>query len=296
MGAWNASIYGNDTAQDLKSEYQVVFFYNDVETALAKIDAYIRQEGFDETDEEEWCDYYYSLADFMWKHGILTDNVRDRAVSMIDTGFGLELWADAGANTLEKRQKVLEVFRAKLLSPQPQAKKIKINRYLKPVFNTGDQIAVQLQTANKHYLKYCCISEEEFRNYDGKYVVFRKVSDKINNISSIEPKLKEYWALFQLYGKIFDTCPTTDDLQGIPWADPAKSLRQSQWAHLLDNEIHGLFLCESSMFYFKKRKFEVIGTDVTNLPTKYSRYEHIFLGINSPHANTDTQLINIILG
>lgn len=37
MGTWNASINGNDTAQDLKSEYQAAFFYNDVETALAKL-------------------------------------------------------------------------------------------------------------------------------------------------------------------------------------------------------------------------------------------------------------------
>jgi hypothetical protein len=69
MGTWNVSINGNDTAQDLKSEYQAVFFYNDVDIALKKIDAYVRT-MFDETDEEEWCNYYYSLADYMWKHGI----------------------------------------------------------------------------------------------------------------------------------------------------------------------------------------------------------------------------------
>ena len=55
MGAWSASINGNDTAQDLKTEYQAAFFCNDVETALAKIDTYIRRDGYDESDEEEWC-------------------------------------------------------------------------------------------------------------------------------------------------------------------------------------------------------------------------------------------------
>ena len=57
MGTWNVSINGNDTAQDLKSEYQAAFFYNDVDIALAKIDAYVRS-IFDETNEEEWCNYY----------------------------------------------------------------------------------------------------------------------------------------------------------------------------------------------------------------------------------------------
>lgn len=294
MSIWNASINGNDTAQDLISEYQAAFCYDDAETALAKIDAHVR-EHFDESDEEEWASYFYSLADFMWKHGILTDAVRDRAVEMIDSGFGLDIWAAEGKSMLNKRQKVLKEFRSKLISPQLAAKRIKIKRNLNPVFQTGDLVAIQLQTANKHYLHYCRVSEAEFRNYDGKYVVIRKVADQVNHISSIHPELKEYWAIFQLYGKIFDTCPTREILKGIPWADPAKDLRRSQWAHLPDPEVHGLFLCESSMFHFKKRKYALIGNDSTNLPTNYKRYERIYLGINSPHANTDTDLINIIL-
>ena len=106
MGTWNVSINGNDTAQDLKSEYQAVFFYNDVDIALKKIDAYVRS-MFDETDEEEWCNYYYSLADYMWKHGILTDAIRNQVIHMIDSDFGLKLWEEAGVKTLEKRKKAL---------------------------------------------------------------------------------------------------------------------------------------------------------------------------------------------
>ena len=294
MGAWNANINGNDTAQDLISEYQAAFFYNDVETALAKIDTYVRS-MFDESDEEEWSCYYYSLAEFMWKHGILTEDVRTRTIDMIDSGFGLEIWESEGTSTLNKRKKVLAEFREKLLSPQPPVKKFKINRHLNPVFQTGDLVAIQLQTANKYYMKYCCISEDEFRKLNGKYVVIRKVADKVNHISSIYPELKEYWAIFQLYEKIFDTCPNIDAIKDIPWADPAKSLRRSQWAQALDSEVHGLFLCESSMFHFKKRKYALIGNDTANLPTNYKRYEYIFLGTNSPHANTDTTLINAIM-
>jgi outer membrane protein assembly factor BamD (BamD/ComL family) len=72
MGTWSASITGNDTAQDLLMDYQAAFSCNDIETALMKIDRYILKEMFDETDEEEWCNYMYSLADYMWKKGILT--------------------------------------------------------------------------------------------------------------------------------------------------------------------------------------------------------------------------------
>ena len=71
MGAWSVSVTGNDTAQDLRSEYQAAFFYNDVETALEKIERYVRAEMCDESDEEEWCNYIYSLADLCGKREYL---------------------------------------------------------------------------------------------------------------------------------------------------------------------------------------------------------------------------------
>ena len=112
MGAWNESINGNDTAEDLKQEYKAAFFYNDVDTALEKIDAYVRR-NFDESDEEEWSAYQYSLADFMWKYGILTEQIRDRVVAMIDGEYGLDIWAAEGERMLNKRKNVLSAFRKK---------------------------------------------------------------------------------------------------------------------------------------------------------------------------------------
>ena len=53
MGAWNASINGNDTAQDLKQEYTCAFFYySDVEEAVRKIVEYAASQQIDESDPE----------------------------------------------------------------------------------------------------------------------------------------------------------------------------------------------------------------------------------------------------
>ncbi|MBQ6718143.1 MAG: hypothetical protein IJN22_04520, partial [Clostridia bacterium] len=244
MGTWNVSINGNDTAQDLKSEYQAAFFYNDVDIALKKIDAYVRS-MFDETDEEEWCNYYYSLADYMWKHGILTDTIRNRVITMIDTGFGLGLWEEAGIKTLKKRKKALAEFREKLLSQQPTKKKIRIDLHMTPIFEVGDLIAIQLNTFDKHYLDKSKFTEETFRSCDGKYVVLRKVCDDISYTSCVEPNVRDIWIRFQLYKKVFDSIPTMDQLEQIPWANTENT--------------NGSFICESSMFYFKKRNYTVIG-------------------------------------
>ena len=282
MGTWNVSINGNDTAQDLKSEYQAAFFYNDVDIALEKIDTYVRS-MFDETDEEERCNYYYSLADYMWKHGILTDKIRNQVITMIDTGFGLELWKEAGIKTLEKRIKALAEFRDKLLSPQPPIKKIRIDLHMTPIFEVGDLIAIQLKTSDKHYLDKSKFAEETFRSCDGKYVVLRKVCDNISYTSCVEPNVRDIWIRFQLYKKVFDSLPTVDQLKQIPWANTENT--------------NGSFICESSMFYFKKRNYSVIGKNKKDLEFPFNNVINVYsFGINKPWCNVDTDILNAIYG
>ncbi len=285
MGAWNVSITGNDTAQDLKYEYQAAFYYYDVETALRKLDAYVRAHVCRESDEEEWCSYYYSLADFMWRKGILTAAVRDRAVQMIDEGFGLELWAE-DEKTLKKREKALTEFREKLLSPQGEKKKIRVKLNPESVFEVGDVVAFRLKTADKPYIpevygKKTHFDEAFFKACDGKFVVARKAKDHISYRSRVVPEVADHWIIFQLYGKIFDECPTMEELSSVGWA------------HSEDGS--GVFLCESSLYYFKKRDFQVIGHDGKHVGSARQRNSSIFFSINAPHSNADTHLIEAIV-
>ena len=281
MGTWSVSINGNDTAQDLKSEYEAAFFYNDTETALAKIDAYVRNH-FDEADAEEWSSYYYSLADFMWKHGILTDAVKNRACEMIDTGFGLDIWEAEGTSVLNKRKKVLAEFREKLLSPLPPKKKIRFNLHLNPIFQTGDLIALQLKTLDKQYPSYLRFGEDVFRSYDGKYIVLRKAGDKVNQYSCIEPQLKDYWAVFQLYNKIFEDCPTMEQLQNVPFVPTQDGT---------------VFTSESSLFHLKKRNFRIIGNNLDHIPDirNIDQLSFVFWGVSTQWTNPESSILNAIL-
>lgn len=249
MGSWSTSITGNDTAQDLYSEYTAAFYKFDTEEALKRIDQYVRSEMFDESDEEEWCNYNYSLADFMWKKGILTPSVRDQAVEMIDSGFGLELWAEEGEKTLNTRKKKLAEFREKILSPLPPKKKIRPNTFLERIFEDGDIVAIQLQTAGKPYKAAYKrpMSEEAFHALDGKYVLMQLVRCFASWTSRIVPEVKDHWAIFRLFDGVYDSIPTDIDV-----------------AALKDAMIFGgrgvssCFDCESSMFYFKKRNYKVV--------------------------------------
>lgn len=281
MATWSESIGGNDTAQNLLPEYQAAFFYNDVKTALAKIDAYVRRD-FDETDREEWSAYSYSLAEFMWKHGILTDAVRDRAVEMIDTGFGLDIWEAEGKSALNRRKKILAQLREKLLSPQPPKKKIRFNLHTKPIFQTGDLVALRLKTLGKHHPTTSRLEESRFRGYDGKFIVLRKVGDEVHQYADLEPQLRDYWAKFQLYNAVFDECPTQARLENVPFV-PTR-----------DNSV---FTSESSLFHFRKRDYRVIGSDLRDLPdfSKTHGLSFLFWGVDKPWGNPESDILNAIL-
>ncbi len=295
MGTWGVGITSNDTAQDLKQEYQAAFSYYDTETALTKIDEYVRSEGYNESSENEWCDYYYSLANFMWKNGILTDAVRHTAINMIDTGFGLESWADEGEKVLNKRKKALAEFREMLLSLQPDKKKIKVGLYLNSVFDIGDYVAFKLKTKDRFYLAdKGCFDEDFFRSKDGKYVVIRKVQDHISYRSRIVPAVADHWLVYQLYCEFFDEIPDMT------------SLRENNWAYMQGPIAYDdppdrkscYFYCESSLFPFKKREYKVIGNSKNGIEERIdcSFMAHCAtLGTSSCHYNADTYLIDSIV-
>ena len=295
MGAWGVGITSNDAAQDLKKDFQAAFSYYDVETALAKIDAYVRSDGYDESDESDWCDYYYSLANFMWKKGILTDKVRDTAVNMIDTGFGLEIWADEGEKTLNKRKKALAEFREMLLSPQPAKKKIKVDLYLDSVFEIGDYIAFQLQTKDKCYLAdESSFDEDYFKSMDGKYVVIRKVQDHISYRSKMVPEVADHWIIYQLYCEFFDEIPDMSQLKDNNWAYKEGRIAYND----PPNKKSYYFYCESTLFYFKKRGYKVIGNNKKGIEENIDANKmahHLTLGTPSNRYNGDTYLIDCIL-
>ena len=113
MGTWNASINGNDTAQNLKSEYQAAFYYNDEEyfiggfsnNTFSDLDKEVAQQG-------EWLPEAAQLLEWLtntdFKVTISIDEGQYFSIQAIDitdgtlfNGGGLTL-ANALAKTITK--------------------------------------------------------------------------------------------------------------------------------------------------------------------------------------------------
>lgn len=281
MGTWSVSLTGNDTAQDLLSDYTCAFsFYG--ENAVEKIDEYVRENICDETDEEEWCNYVYSLADFMWKKGILTDEIKDRALHMIDSGFGMGIWNKAGQSTLKKRKKVLAELRDKLMSPMGPKKKIKPNVHAEQIFNDGDIVAIKLITKDKSvagHAKYITdMTDEEFHSYDGKYILIQKINCYSSWQCAMVPEINDWWARFRLFDGIYDEIP--EEI----------AVDQLKDASFVEANGASLFTCESSMSYFRKRKYKVICNHKESIE-KYVNMNvsnSIYLGVSNEQWDPDS--------
>lgn len=279
MGAWNCTINGNDTAQDLIDEYRAAFYYNDVDVAVKKVFDY----AFDYLDDDEMADFIYSLADFMWKKGILTDEVKNKAIEMIDSNYGMEIWEESGEKILNKRKKVLSDFKNKLLSPQPSKKKITLDMYLNPIFNEGDIITFRLKTVDLDCSKYYKFDSSSIKNYHDKYIVLRKVYNHISYTSIIEPNVKNTWAVFQIIPYYFDKQPSIDDI-----------------TIYLDKKLdcNDMICTESSLYYFKKRDYVLLGNVKPKLSKNYKHSENdvsdVFFSINKPWYHPEVEIIKKI--
>lgn len=230
----------------------------------------------------------------MWKKGILTEAVKHRTIGMIDAGFGLEIWEESGKAALRERKKVLEKFREKLCSEQPAKKKIKINLYMKPIFETGDVVAFQLQTKDQVYLPpddprawlSSRFDEPFYRSCHGKWVVVRKAFDHVSYRSSIVPEVQDIWPYFQLYGAMFDECPTMEMLKDVPWAKTEH------------NPGTGVFWTEGTLSYLKKRNYRIIGSSLADLVTEEQvdwNSESIFFRSYGKECYADMALLNAIV-
>jgi hypothetical protein len=121
MGAWGPGVFSDDTACDIRAEYRELLEDQvpDDEATRRVVAAY---SGLGE-DEEHLL--WIALAAAQSRLGRLEDDVRDRALAVIEEERGLELWEEAGAATLAKRMKALAALRDQLLGPQPTRKPVR---------------------------------------------------------------------------------------------------------------------------------------------------------------------------
>ena len=212
MGAWGVALYSDDYAMDVRADYRDALKFG-------KTDEEALEEVFNKDlppagSEDEYV-FWYALADTMWNYGRLTPEVKEKALYFLETVTEDDRWDSE--KTWERRKQVLSKLKEKLLSEQPERKRVaKYPEYRCP-WNMGDVFAYRFHS------KY----SEEYGMRD-KYIAFRKITETLLWPNNIVP-------VVQIYRWMGDQVPGLDELRDMPVLLLNNLWYAEEWTrHLID--------------------------------------------------------------
>lgn len=144
MGVWGPNLYQNDIAIDVRD------YYKD-QLTKGKSDYVIIQEliKLNEnilSDCDEVPVFWFALADIQWSLGRLDDFVKKQALFHIQNKHDLKHWELENPAQAKIRIKVLSDLEQKLLSPQPDKKKIVQRKLYNCDWKIGDVFAYKMES------------------------------------------------------------------------------------------------------------------------------------------------------
>lgn len=145
MGAWGVKLNQNDIAEDVRTAYKEKLQngLSNEEATQQLIDEY---EGVLE-EIDDGPNFWFVLADQQWKLGRLLPQVKERALSWIESGEELKLWYEESQKLGDARKKVMEQLKDQLNSPQPPEKRISKKQYYVCPWEIGDVFAYPLNSS-----------------------------------------------------------------------------------------------------------------------------------------------------
>ncbi|HDR3329428.1 MULTISPECIES: hypothetical protein [Bacillus cereus group] len=183
MGAWGVAILSDDIAEDIKLLYKDLLAneYSNEEASRIVIEEYKN-----ELDDEETIVFWLVFSSIQWKLGRLQENVKQKALQIIESGADLARWEEE-PKLQKKREAVLNKLREQLHSPQPEAKKVPKRFIANTSLKAGDAVSYELVSGSYIILKVIEIIEEwhgdryplfEICDWEGKEVLSKEQIDQ----------------------------------------------------------------------------------------------------------------------
>ena len=139
MGSWDTALYSNDTSSDVRDMCNEVYPLVGIEKGTQLIlEEYADIVNSDIIDND-YADFWFALADWQWKHGILSDEIKNKAISLLEAHTGIDEWEGAD---IKKRLAIMDKLLNQLKMPQPEIK-IHKAKIAKPKHKLGDIIIVR---------------------------------------------------------------------------------------------------------------------------------------------------------
>lgn len=151
MGSWGTGLHSNDTASDVRDACNEVYPLVGAEKGTEIIFREFREIIDSDIIDNDYASFWYSLADWQWKHGILTDDVKTKAIELLKDHTGIDEWEEDGsASDVRKRIAVMDELLIRLESPMPPVN-IKKARMKKPKHKIGDIVIIRTGGSSDEY-------------------------------------------------------------------------------------------------------------------------------------------------
>lgn len=150
MGAWGQGLYQNDIGLEVRDDYK-----NKLRAGKSDDIAFseIMQEYKEIlADEDEKFDVWFALADTMWNWGRLSEDVKNKALHLIDQEYAEGRW-DSEKN-IKKRKEVLVGLKKKLLSEMRTKKKVSVHKPYVTPWKPGDVYTMEIMEPPTNALEY----------------------------------------------------------------------------------------------------------------------------------------------
>lgn len=193
MSAWGTGLYSDDFALDVKDD-----LLSAINSGKPYREAFeeLKETYVDNTydDDPDIPVFWFVCADILWKKGRLDDDIKHKALAYIEKNSDVERWNLESPALGKKRKAVLEKLKIKLLSPQPEAKPIRVKKLYECPWNIGDVFAFVLtgESADKEGLAgtYAIfqVAEKEFVKTIGTDPIVRIMLTE----SPKKPELKDF--------------------------------------------------------------------------------------------------------
>lgn len=263
MGFWSISLYGNDLTLDVRDKLDDL-----LKSGVSPQDVYQEMlKCFEEvlsTDEESL--FWFALADRMWDYGILTDEIKEKALTYM-TNTAEHEYLDELETARERRswQNTLNKLKTKIENVNQGNKKIKVEPVFKRnIWNVGDYYAYEFHKKNSQEL-----------GIQSKYIVIKKIDDSYYGDSMI------YYNIVYIYNKIFDEIPTLKDLENVDYLPLSRKAEEDLFRKEPDEELRKIMaeavnervldpllgdLQNDKINDYKSKYFHFIGNDTKKLP------------------------------
>lgn len=168
MGAWSATILGNDTSCEVRERFFELYDLGEDPKNIASIVLDEQQENLEYDKTNVWL----GLALACWECKVLTTNIFFEVKKLIDTKEDIEFNKnlDADGNFLKKRQKVLDDFINKISveKAKPRSRKT-IPKEVESVYKAG--MCLTYKNHKEKYIGIYLTKSEHFK-YKGKIEFF----------------------------------------------------------------------------------------------------------------------------